>query len=102
MGAFLVMITIAPLFWAFTWLLFYVCTRLPLESLWRKILIFIFVSGMMITFGIQGPMVHVGHPHGAHTTAFIWAIAVDCFPALAIGFFFNRDQQKRIEDGRLN
>ena len=102
MHAFLVMITLAPLFWVFTWLLLSLVMRLPLDSLWRKAFGFIFGPGLMILLGTQGPMVHVGHPHGAHATAYVWAIAVDCLPALAIMLYLNRDQQKRIDDGRLN
>ena len=101
MRAFLVMITIALSFWVFTWLLLSLVMRLPLDSLWRKVFGFIFVPGMIILVGIQGPMAHVGHPRGAHTTAFVWTIVVDFVPALAIGLFLNRDQQKRIKDGRL-
>ncbi|MGI4829505.1 MAG: hypothetical protein ACRYFU_15115 [Janthinobacterium lividum] len=101
MRGFLLMITIAPLLWAFTWLFVYLVTRLPLDSPLRKLAGLVFVPVEMITISIQGAMVHVGHPHGAHAAAFVCAIAVDCLPAATIMFMMNHDQQKRINDGRL-
>jgi heme/copper-type cytochrome/quinol oxidase subunit 1 len=101
MRDFLMMITIAPMFWAFMWLLCSLVMQRPLDSPWRKIAGLFLWAGVMVMIGVQAPIGHVGHPRGAHVTAFVWTIAVDCLPALAIGLFLNRDQQKRISDGRL-